>query len=53
MEIILFLAALPLGHLKECEFRYNNRNENLTKVIKKLWEKHKKKLRDASQVPKF
>ena len=29
-------------HLKECEFRYNNRNENLTKVIKKLWEKHKK-----------
>ena len=39
---LLFLAALPLGHLKECEFGYYNRNENLTKVIKKLWEKHKK-----------
>jgi transposase-like protein len=33
-----------LLHLKECEFRYNNRDVNLVKILTKLINKKKKKL---------
>jgi len=29
-------------HLKECEFRYNNRNSNLGKIISKIYKKYQK-----------